>query len=59
MVPVSELWHVRHVRPFPPKVSFVNRRLFFSLESELPRCAGKLENVAASTRIVIVAFIAF
>ena len=58
-VPVSELWQVWQVRPFPPKVSVVNRRLFFSLKSELRFCACKLENAAASTRIVIVALIAF
>jgi hypothetical protein len=59
MVPVSELWQVRQVRPFPPKVSVVKRRWFLSFRSELLRWACKLENAAARTRIVIVALIAF
>ena len=58
-VPVRELWHDRQVRPFPSNVSVVNRRLFFSLKSELLCWVCELENAAASTRIVIVAFIAF
>jgi hypothetical protein len=57
MVPVFELWQVWQVRPFPPKVSVVNRRWFLSLTSELFFWACKPENAAASTRIVIVALI--
>jgi hypothetical protein len=53
---VSELWHVWQVRPFPPKVSVVKRRWSFSFTLVW---ACEPENAAASTRIVIVALIAF
>ena len=39
-VPVSKLWQVRQVRPLPPNVSSVNRRLLFSACPTLSPCAS-------------------
>ena len=38
-VPVSRLWQVRHVLPFPPNVPFLEESLSLSRMGSLPRLA--------------------